>query len=308
MLNVQAAFSALTDKGLSLPVVVLYVTEGCNFQCISCSYRSPLPDELSLTELEHLANELSQSGLRHIAFSGGEPLMRKDFPLICAAFARHGVKQTLLTNGILLLKRHREIFPYLDEIVVSLDGSKAETHDHLRGTRSFDQILKGIELTVGTNHAPRVSIRTVIQKGNFREIPEMIQLSQSLGVNRISFLTADILSDAFGRDTRGPVVQDDAIRLDESEVAEFRNQTEEVIEAFPTQFKSGFISQSPAKMLHLVEYYEALLGKRGFPRNRCNAPMISAVITSSCATPGRKSGAIPSSDAILASVPHTPAP
>ena len=47
-----------------------------------------------------------------------------------------------------------------------------------------------------------------------------------------------------------------------------------------TDFESGLLTDPPEKFFHMVQYFEALLGKTSFPRNRCNAPMVSAVITS----------------------------
>ena len=279
MINLPAAVSTVSLRGQVLPIVVLYVTEGCNLQCISCSYRSPLPDELSLDEIRKLAIDLTGCGLRHIAFSGGEPLLRRDFPEILEAFAYGSVKQTLLTNGLLLQKRLREIASRTHEIVVSLDGATAETHDAIRGTRSFDRILSGISDAVGLPSGPAVSIRTVLQRRNFHELPALIRLAHSLSVGRISFLTADVDSDAFGRDSGGDAAPETEIALNPDEVPRFRSVVEEVIQTFSSDFASGFISQSPDKMRHLVRYYEALLGLSPFPRNQCNAPMISAVIT-----------------------------
>jgi hypothetical protein len=98
-------------------------------------------------------------------------------------------------------------------------------------------------------------------------------------VKRISFLTADIDSGAFGRDSQGQVAPDQAMVMTGDEVKNFREVTNDVIHKFSSSFSSGFIAQSPEKMLHMVQYYEALIGMAPFPRNHCNAPMISAVIT-----------------------------
>jgi MoaA/NifB/PqqE/SkfB family radical SAM enzyme len=205
--------------------------------------------------------------------------MRRDFPEICKTFATDSVKQTLLTNGLLLEKRYDDVYHYLAEIIVSLDGADALTHNKIRGLESFDQILKGIRLATSMKEGPQVSIRTVLQKENFHQVVEIVHLAKLLGVNRISFLTADVLSEGFGRDTRGSVAPNEGIVLSEQETVRFRELVETAITEFRAEFQSRFISQSPAKMLHLVEYYEALIGRRPFPRNICNAPMVSAVIT-----------------------------
>jgi Fe-coproporphyrin III synthase len=264
-----------------MPIVILYVTEGCNLHCCMCSYRHPHPGELSLGEISSLADRLAGYGLRHIVYSGGEPLLRRDFPAICDLFGRHRVKQTLLTNGLLLEKRLPEIGRHFREIIVSLDGPDAPTHDAIRGV-SFEQAVRGIE-SVRTAALPgqSISLRTVVQKRNFRALVRMVDTARSLGVRRISFLAADVLSGAFGRDASGSGRWNQDVLLDGSELEELRQLVNLLISTRRQEFEEGFISESPAKLYRIVEYFEALAGKRPFPRNLCNAPNVSAVITSS---------------------------
>ena len=280
-MNFKAWLNTLSASSHTLPIVILYVTEGCNLRCCMCSYRKARPDELSIIEIERLACTLADYGLRHIVFSGGEPLLRRDFPAICKIFGRYGVQETLLTNGLLLDKRLHEIRTFLTEIIVSLDGATAGTHDTIRGGISFEQLLAGIRSAVKSSPGPaRVSIRTVVQKQNYRELAQLIALAKSLGVRRISFLAADLLSDGFGRDGKGPPAHSDSISLTAEEVLEFRAIVDAIVSTYRTEFRTGFISESPDKLYHIVDYFGALIGRNPFPSNACNAPMVSAVITS----------------------------
>ncbi len=279
-MNFRAFLNTISNTARTLPIVIFYVTEGCNLKCLSCSYRDALPGELSFDEIKTLAKSLKAFGLKHIVYSGGEPLLRRDFTDICELFSGMKVKQTLLTNGLLLDKRAGDISKYFTEIIVSIDGGTPGTHNRLRGVNSFELILRGIEKTLSLKDAPVVSIRTVLQKNNFRELGDMIKLAKTAGVKRISFLAADVSSDAYGRDTRGKVSDSNSIALNENEVEELRNIINKLAESNKNDFSSGFISESPAKLHHIADYYEALLGKCAFPKNLCNAPMVSAVITS----------------------------
>jgi len=241
-----------------------------------------MPGELTLNEIKKLAGELAGFGLKHIVYSGGEPLLRRDFKEICGVFKSYGVKQTLLTNGLLLEKKYETLSEYFHEIVISLDGAKAETHNRIRGLNSFDLILKGMEKVVKQKDKSQViSIRSVLQKQNFRELPDFIEMAKSVNVNRISFLAADVTSDAFGREHGvGTAVQDSNIVPDKNETAEFRQIIKELTGDYKEEFENRFISESPQKLMKIVEYYEALNGSNKFPVNYCNAPMMSAVITS----------------------------
>ncbi len=260
--------------------MILYVTEGCNLKCVTCSYRQPLAGELSLDEIEKLAHDLRSFGLRRIVYSGGEPLLRRDFIEICRIFRSLNVKQTLLTNGLLLEKRAKDIAGYFTEIIVSMDGANADTHNTIRGVNSFELILKGIEKTIALPQAPEVSIRTVLQKQNFRELAEMIKMARTAKVNRISFLAADVSSEAYGRDTRGAVADESSIALNIAEVEELRKLIDSAAVEFRREFASGLVSESPRKLHHIADYYNALSGIKSFPKNICNAPMVSLVITS----------------------------
>ncbi|MCC7158564.1 MAG: radical SAM protein, partial [Ignavibacteria bacterium] len=162
-MNIKSFLNTISVSSRSLPVVILYVTEGCNLKCVTCSYRQPMPGELSLDEIKNLAHDLKSFGLRHIVYSGGEPLLRRDFIEICRLFQSLNIKQTLLTNGLLLEKHAGDLTGFFAEIIVSMDGANAETHNSIRGVNSFDLILKGISKTLALPQAPLVSIRTVLQ-------------------------------------------------------------------------------------------------------------------------------------------------
>jgi len=278
-MNIKAFLNTLSNQSRTLPIVTFYVTEGCNLQCIMCSYRTPSPNELSIHDIEALAEQLCQFGLRQIVYSGGEPLTRRDFPDICELFSRRRVRQTLLTNG-LLLQRRSDLIRHFSEIIVSLDGSNAEIHDSIRGVKSFDQILRGLQTVIDTPGRPLLSLRTVIQKYNYRDLPSIVRLAKSIGVDRISFLAADVLSDAFARNDGNAEANRQAIVLEEQEIREFRSIVRAMATSFSSEFETGFISESPLKLNHIAQYFEALGGKSLFPGTQCNAPMISAVITS----------------------------
>ncbi len=282
-MNYKAFFNTVSTKAHCMPVVILYVTEGCNLKCLSCSYRLPMPGELTFDELKHLARELSAFGLKHIVYSGGEPLLRRDFRDICNLFTVLKVKQTLLTNGLLLAKRADEFKGVFSEIIVSLDGADAETHNRLRGVNSFDLILEGIAKARSIKAAPQISIRTVLQKQNFRQLHGLIELAKQTGVNRISFLAADVSSEAYGRDNnpnRGAVASESSMALNKDEVLELKDIIYRASVKYKNEFESGLISESPEKLHHIAYYYAAIIGKDTFPKNFCNAPMVSTVITS----------------------------
>jgi MoaA/NifB/PqqE/SkfB family radical SAM enzyme len=108
----------------------------------------------------------------------------------------------------------------------------------------------------------------------------MVDLAKSLGAQRISFLAADALSEAFGRERGGKLASVPSFMLSKDETAQFRGVIDSLCSTHAADFESNFISESPAKLYHLAEYFEAFNGMREYPRVLCNAPNVSAVIDS----------------------------
>jgi Fe-coproporphyrin III synthase len=279
-MNVPAFLNTVSSKARTLPIVILYVTEGCNLRCVTCSYRNALPLELSLDEVRALASDLNALGLRHIVYSGGEPLLRKDFPEIVSVFADFSVKQTLLTNGLLLSRRLPALPGSFEELIVSIDGADALTHDSIRGVPSFDLILKGLDEARKRRIARRYSIRTVLQKSNFHQLPALILLAKRIGIDRISFLAADMMSASFGRDASGSRGESTEVHLSEGEVDAFGEIIEECAVAFRSELEGRFVSPSADGLRRIGQFYRAVNGTSPFPPTICNAPMVSTVVTS----------------------------
>ena len=241
-----------------------------------CSYRNRLPDELTIDEIDKLAGELSALGLKRIVFSGGEPILRTDLEDICKIFSKHSVKQTLLTNGVLVKKKIDTLAPYLDELIISIDGAKPETHDAIRGVNSLNLIIDGIKFTKENFPSLNISFRTVIQKNNFRELHDIIQLGAKLGITRVSFLPVDVYSEAFGREHSEAAVNDNSLILSKEETIELRNIINNIEKKY---FDSHFVSEPYNKLMGYADYFSSALSGNKFPPVYCNAPMMSTVIT-----------------------------
>lgn len=103
----------------------------------------PQPD-YTLDEIFAIIDEAKKLGLRFIALSGGEPLLRDDIGEIIKYSKKRGLFTELYTNGT-LIHRHASVLPFVDRICVSLDGPK-EIHELDRGEGSYDRIYQNIML------------------------------------------------------------------------------------------------------------------------------------------------------------------
>ncbi len=148
----QIGYEQATQNGLLQPTysaprfVLLELTHRCNLHCIHCyndsdNFREDLDDQTWLD----LAQEFCQLGMFYVTLSGGEPLLRRDlcFELI-ELLNRHHVRITIISNGWLL---DDEVIQQLRSchwafVVLSIDGSRPEIHDTIRGVRgSWQRVI-----------------------------------------------------------------------------------------------------------------------------------------------------------------------
>ncbi len=74
------------------------LTYKCNLECIHCYADVPhVGKELHYNEIISVLNQLANAGMLYICFSGGEPLIRKDFIEIMAHARALGFAVTILT-------------------------------------------------------------------------------------------------------------------------------------------------------------------------------------------------------------------
>ena len=126
-------------------------------------------------------------GVRHLGLAGGEPLLRHDILDIIHQARSLGMEISLVTNGGLLTSTTAAALADEQvEVIVSLDGARAETHDRRRGTGSYDRALGGIARL----QAAGVVYRTVFAIGtdNYTEAREYLTLSRSLGADSSCFI------------------------------------------------------------------------------------------------------------------------
>jgi MoaA/NifB/PqqE/SkfB family radical SAM enzyme len=125
------------------------LTENCQARCISCDYwKSRWQDGISTERAIALLNEIHALGITGLRFTGGEPLLRRDFfEIMRRADAARFKSIIIQTNGLLLKKLHKEINDSpITKVAVSIDGLK-ETNDQIRGIRGyFDLGIEGIKL------------------------------------------------------------------------------------------------------------------------------------------------------------------
>ncbi len=275
--NLAVKYNELTHRTLALPVLIYYPTARCNSRCISCDWwRADGKDDLSFTEIRDLVAQLPALGVRMVVLSGGEPLLRRDVYEIAELFQAQGIKLYLLTAGLFLERDAQPIARHFDQVTISLDAHTAPMYQRIRGVDALALVERGVKkLRQAAPHLP-IRARSTLHRHNFRELPHLIDKAREMGLDQISFLAADVTSEAFGR-ARGEA-STQGLLLEADEVNEFAQVVEDTLRSHAEDFASRFVAESPDKLRRLPRYYAAQLGEGAFPPIACNAPWVSAVV------------------------------
>jgi MoaA/NifB/PqqE/SkfB family radical SAM enzyme len=156
------------------------LTENCQAKCISCDYwKSRWHDGISTARAVELVNEIGAAGIRSLRFTGGEPLLRKDFFQVMDRANTSSFRQIILqTNGLLIKKLHEEINSSpITKVCVSIDGL-AGTNDAIRGIRGYFNLgMEGIKLL----QRKRVSISVTLNRISAQELRKLAEVAHDVG-------------------------------------------------------------------------------------------------------------------------------
>jgi MoaA/NifB/PqqE/SkfB family radical SAM enzyme len=174
--------------------VTTHPTFRCNLACRQCILpmnRTAINEEIPTDEWKGIIHNLRRwLGSYYLVISGGEPLIRKDTKDIIKFASDSGIFTSMFTNGWLLRRKTINNLEDsgLDNLFISLDGFRAETHDFLRRKKSLHKrIFSAIEYIRANEIRTRVSISTTIMQPNLEEIVDMIKWVKQSGLSRIAF-------------------------------------------------------------------------------------------------------------------------
>jgi radical SAM protein with 4Fe4S-binding SPASM domain len=192
--NLTRSFAYLgIRKPLSLyaPFLVVWdFTHKCNLNCKHCYSNSGavLEEELSTKEALDVVDQLDDAGVTALAFSGGEPLSKKDFFEVASHAVKRGLYVSVATNGTLLTRENVKKLKQtgVHYVEVSIDGATAGTHDTFRGVPgAFEKAVTGIRNAVEEDLC--ACIATTATKGNLAEFPAIIDLAEAIGAERFTY-------------------------------------------------------------------------------------------------------------------------
>ncbi|OLF14256.1 cytosylglucuronate decarboxylase [Actinophytocola xinjiangensis] len=161
------------------------ILEACNADCFMCGFAlSRETYRFSPQDLARLLPNATRSGVRFVRFTGGETLMHGEIAELVETAVAHGMRTSLITNGMLLPKKAARLAEAgLSQVIVSLDGASASTHDFYRNSPGcFDNAMAGLVDMRDLGVLTRVN--SVVGPHNYREVPAMQREFSRLGVRR----------------------------------------------------------------------------------------------------------------------------
>ena len=153
----------------------LQITQRCNLHCLHCGFSSGKKDEneLTLDEITSLIADLSALHCERIQLTGGEPLLREDWPIIANRISSSGIEVTLLSNGQLISSEiaRRISDSGINTIGISIDGSEA-SHDKIRNQAgSYEKALSALDNLYKNNVS--TGVITTVNRDNINDLEEL---------------------------------------------------------------------------------------------------------------------------------------
>ena len=172
--------------------------ERCNLRCNYCMPEegvqlSPKSHLMTYEEIFTIAKTFVEHGVTKIRLTGGEPLIRKDIPIILEKLATLPIELSITTNAI-IVDKFIDILKSngIKNINVSLDSLDKEKFKQITRRDHFEKVYNNILLLI--NNGFQVKLNAVLIKDfNDNEIIDFINLTKHLpiSVRFIEFMPFD---------------------------------------------------------------------------------------------------------------------
>jgi GTP 3',8-cyclase len=149
------------------------VTDRCNFRCQYCMPADGLPwleraEILSFEEIERLVRVTAAMGVTDLRLTGGEPLVRREFPRLVAMLAAvPGIEDLSLTTNGYLLDRQADalVEAGITRVNVSIDSLQRDRFFQITRRDSLPQVLRGLEAIAQHERVRPIKVNAVAMRG-----------------------------------------------------------------------------------------------------------------------------------------------
>ena len=159
-----------------------YVTYKCTARCTFCNIPDGPMDVIPVSKYASTAQSiehfriLKKLGVRIIDFTGGEPLLKKNLPVLLKACKDMGLLTQITTNCTLYPRRAKELAGLIDIMNFSLVGPTADIHNPIRRDTSFDSVIKSMRIARELGEPYQLIF--VLTNNNVDQLEPMIKLAR----------------------------------------------------------------------------------------------------------------------------------
>lgn len=167
-------------SGKTRPVVMWNLTKQCNLACEHCymDARDFSREELTLEEGVRLIDDLADLKVPVLIFTGGEPLLSRNFYAYAFHAKEAGLKAVISTNGTMVTPEAAKLLAeaQIRYVGVSLDSTTPEKHDRFRGVSgAHARALQG--LRNARDAGLKTGLRITLTRDNWQEVPALLNLA-----------------------------------------------------------------------------------------------------------------------------------
>ena len=170
-------------KQFQLRQCVYEATLGCNLRCRHCgsSAGKRRENELSTGEAADLFGQLAQLGCEKLTISGGEPMLRQDWPKLIESAAKTGMRVGMITNALSFDEEAARCAKAngLRAVGFSLDG-KRDSHDRIRGKVGHYERIRRAMRVAAKVELP-FAIVTFVNRANLSQLDDLYGLIRDQG-------------------------------------------------------------------------------------------------------------------------------
>ena len=190
MQTMEQALSPLIDRfGRKIDYLRLSVTDRCDLRCSYClpksfkGYQEP-KNWLTFDEIERVIGLFARLGTSRVRLTGGEPLLRRNLPLLAARLhALPGITDLSLSTNATQLPKHAAALRAagVSRLNISLDTLSRECMTQITGRDSLDAVMAGLDAAQAAGFSPIKLNMVVMPDVNVGEVQAMADFCISRG-------------------------------------------------------------------------------------------------------------------------------
>ncbi|MFA5146333.1 MAG: radical SAM protein [Candidatus Omnitrophota bacterium] len=198
--------------------IQMELTYRCPLHCIHCysdCYNNPGSEdkELSADGVKDMMDKLYDAGCLWLCLTGGDPLVRSDFPDIYEYARRKGFVVTVFTSlaslDDVVLKKFIDIPPFVIEVTVN--GATPETYERVSQVKgSFSRVMANMKKI--TDARLPLRIKAMVLRENMHEMDILSDLGRSFGCDVMSSAIISARLDGDSAPCKHRVEIDDLVR------------------------------------------------------------------------------------------------